>query len=377
MPDTLLLGEKIRQLRQAQKLTQAELAAKLSVCPQAVSNWERGLTPPDIDNLVRISDELGVTVDFLLKRSAEDCLLAIDGGGTKTEFVVFTARGYVLKRFSLSASNPNDIGFEACCELVASGMDTCLAAQPGITRVFCAIAGIGTGNNRANLLKKLSARYPGIAFESEPDAACSLSIDKSCGMALICGTGSVVFARRAEGAPIRVGGWGYLFDEAGSAYDIGRDAIRAALAELDGMGEKTRISALLAEKLGGGLWENLNRIYAGGKTLIASFAPLVFEAYASGDPAAHGIIDRNMRRLALLCNTAAAQHGAALRVIAGGGLFAHYREIMLKHLQKYTEAEFIFSDLPPIYGVCCRCCELFAIPEEEDFHENFKATYLA
>ena len=51
-------------------------------------------------------------------------------------------------------------------------------------------------------------------------------------MSVISGTGSVVFVRRDDGQ-VRLGGWGYLFDRAGSAYDMGRDAIRIALEEED------------------------------------------------------------------------------------------------------------------------------------------------
>lgn len=374
MTDNTMIGEKIRRLRQAKKLTQNDFAARLFVSPQAVSNWERGITPPDIENLIRISDELGVTVDYLVRRSETECMLAIDGGGTKTEFAVFTPDGRVLKSFTLPASNPNDIGIERSFEVLTEGIDKCLLGNSGITCVFGAIAGVSAGDNRARLLPKLQERYKKISIDIDSDAVCNLSADRSCDIALICGTGSVAFVN-VDGKPVRVGGWGYLFDEAGSAYDIGKDAVRASLAELDGMGEPTLITPLLEKRMLGGIWEKLSDFYAGGKTFIASLAPIVFEAYNKDDNAAKRIIDRTARHLAMLCNTAAAKYDLKKRVLACGGIFRNHPEVMLREISKYTDAEFVISELPPIFGAARFLCELFGIEESENFYDNFKKTY--
>ena len=374
MTDNTMIGEKIRRLRQTKKLTQNDFAARLFVSPQAVSNWERGITPPDIENLIRISDELGVTVDYLVRRSETECMLAIDGGGTKTEFAVFSADGRVLKSFTLTASNPNDIGIQRSFEVLSEGIDKCLLGNSGITCIFGAIAGISAGDNKARLLPKLCERYKKLSIDIDTDAVCNLSADKTCSIALICGTGSVAFVN-VNGKPVRVGGWGYLFDEAGSAYDIGKDAIRAALAELDGMGEHTEITPLLEKRMLGGVWEKLSDFYAGGKTFIASLAPLVFEAYAKGDPAARSIIDRTARHLATLCDTAASRFELQKRVLACGGIFKNHSDVMLRELGKYTDAEFVISELPPIFGAARYLCELFGIEEGDKFYENFKKTY--
>lgn len=66
MLDIARLGEKIRILREKQGLTQKEFALILHVSPQAVSNWERAVSPPDLENLMRISRLFSVSVDELL-----------------------------------------------------------------------------------------------------------------------------------------------------------------------------------------------------------------------------------------------------------------------------------------------------------------------
>lgn len=66
-----MLGEKIKALRAEKGLSQEELAARLAVVRQTVSKWEKGLSNPDSDMLVRIAEVLGVTVGELLSESAD------------------------------------------------------------------------------------------------------------------------------------------------------------------------------------------------------------------------------------------------------------------------------------------------------------------
>lgn len=60
------IGEVIKRCRQNRDLTQAELAEKLNVTPQAVSRWEMGVSYPDIAMIPKISSALFVTADELL-----------------------------------------------------------------------------------------------------------------------------------------------------------------------------------------------------------------------------------------------------------------------------------------------------------------------
>lgn len=60
------IGEKIRALRRAQKLTQEQLAEYLQLSAQAISKWETGLASPDIDMLPRLAVFFHTTPDELL-----------------------------------------------------------------------------------------------------------------------------------------------------------------------------------------------------------------------------------------------------------------------------------------------------------------------
>lgn len=58
---------KIKELREKAKLTQAELADVLGVKRVTVSQWERGENKPRIDTLIKMSQLFKVTTDYLLR----------------------------------------------------------------------------------------------------------------------------------------------------------------------------------------------------------------------------------------------------------------------------------------------------------------------
>ena len=61
-----MVGKNIKRLREAKGMTQEQLAEKLNVTRQAVSNWENEKTQPDIDTLHKISQELDCSIEELI-----------------------------------------------------------------------------------------------------------------------------------------------------------------------------------------------------------------------------------------------------------------------------------------------------------------------
>ncbi len=59
---------KIRELREEAELTQRELAQKLSTSQRNVSNWETGVSEPDLSTVVLLADIFGVSIDELFGR---------------------------------------------------------------------------------------------------------------------------------------------------------------------------------------------------------------------------------------------------------------------------------------------------------------------
>lgn len=68
MLEGISLDKRIKQLREANGMTQVDLANELFVSKQSVSNWENDNILPSIEVLIRIADRFGVTTDYLLGR---------------------------------------------------------------------------------------------------------------------------------------------------------------------------------------------------------------------------------------------------------------------------------------------------------------------
>ena len=59
------IGERISELRKAQKISQEQLASSLHVSRQAISKWENDQASPDTINLIRLAEVLDTEVEYL------------------------------------------------------------------------------------------------------------------------------------------------------------------------------------------------------------------------------------------------------------------------------------------------------------------------
>ena len=77
----MTLGEKISDLRKRKGISQEKLAELLDVSRQAVTKWESGKGNPDTENLIRLSEIFGVSIDELCGKEAEKPKAKIHPGG--------------------------------------------------------------------------------------------------------------------------------------------------------------------------------------------------------------------------------------------------------------------------------------------------------
>lgn len=68
----LVYAERIRTLRAAANLSQGELAEAMNLGRAAISNWETGRTRPDIANIPRLCNVLGITVAAFFSDTPEE-----------------------------------------------------------------------------------------------------------------------------------------------------------------------------------------------------------------------------------------------------------------------------------------------------------------
>ena len=66
-----MFSENLKAQRKAKGFSQEQLAARLNIVRQTVSKWEKGLSVPDAEQLVKLADVLGVQVHDLLGKEIE------------------------------------------------------------------------------------------------------------------------------------------------------------------------------------------------------------------------------------------------------------------------------------------------------------------
>ncbi len=149
------------------------------------------------------------------------------------------------------------------------------------------------------------------------------------GIVVISGTGCIALGRNGQGREHRCGGWGWQLDRAGSACDIGRDALALSLEMADGRRVDTGLRSAL--------WQVLaqpeitpQRIKAlvvepdFGPAGFARLAPTVNALAAAGDTDARAVLDRSARGLAeLVRGVAGALELASVEVCGLGGALGH------------------------------------------------------
>ena len=138
MFDPKVFAASLHAARKRAGLSQKELAQQLFLSTQAVSKWERGEALPGISHISRMVELLHISADELLGTAptGEPALIAIDGGGSKTEFVLLSPTGKLLRQLILPGSNPNTCSVEGCCHILRRGIDALLQEGCRVLAIF-------------------------------------------------------------------------------------------------------------------------------------------------------------------------------------------------------------------------------------------------
>ena len=140
--------------------------------------------------------------------------------------------------------------------------------------------------------------FLGAAVEVVPDyvIAHAGALNGASGVLVVAGTGSIAYGENAGGEHHRTGGYGYLIDDVGSGYGVGRSALAAVLRAADGTGEPTALTARVLETLRlATVSDIVPGVYGGpiDRSTIASLSRVVAQAaHDENDPVASHILMR-------------------------------------------------------------------------------------
>ncbi|MBD2435271.1 N-acetylglucosamine kinase [Nostoc sp. FACHB-110] len=241
-------------------------------------------------------------------------VLGIDGGGTKTVCVLMDDTGKVLGCGMGGASNYHSVGVEATIQSIHSAIykaaNEALKSIDAIAvKAIClGLAGVGRPFDVQiiqGIVKELqNSNWLPINWDLSPshiiichDALIALvgGIGDDVGIVVAAGTGSIVFGRNQQGQTHRVGGWGYILGDEGSAYKIAVAGMHTALKSYDGREKITSLVDGFKQHLSlKNIEELIEVVYqrGWGVTEIAALAKVVDIAAVSGDELANQIIDQ-------------------------------------------------------------------------------------
>jgi N-acetylmuramic acid 6-phosphate etherase len=285
-------------------------------------------------------------------------VLGIEGGGTRTTWARVARDGTVRARGEAGPGNSLLLDDASLFELfrgIAGAAGTDVAAIGG------AFAGCAQAAEQRRVERFLREAWPRVAtvrVMEDTRSILAASFGDGPGIVVIAGTGSNVAGQKSLATPIeKAGGWGHLFADRGSAYDVARRGMEAVFALWD---EERKIDALGREFLAAAKVDSLEELVPfllrdTSKTTVASYAPCVFMAAQHGDRTACGLLDEAAGELARRVAAVAKRLGVRpVRVALTGGLFENqveYRARFHKALKRVMPgAQVNLADVPGVLG---------------------------
>jgi len=223
-------------------------------------------------------------------------VLGIEGGGTKTEWVVLRREGTagtIVDRGRLPAGNLRRASDDVLRALFGS-------LPKDATHVGAYLAGCGTEADRLRLRGLVQQAWPeaAVSVGSDRDSSLATCFGDGDGIVVIAGTGSAVTGRKA-GRIEKAGGRGHLLGDKGGAYDLVLEGLCAALKSYD---LEQRVTPLAVKMLRALAINRLDALtswtQAADTAAIAGLVPLVFEASVEADAGALAVIDDGALALA-------------------------------------------------------------------------------
>ncbi len=270
----------------------------------------------------------------------QQLLLAVDGGGTKTQAVVADLEGHVLGRGLGLSSNLQSVSLEQFGQALTAAIEGALMPVLGpsarhegpswrgahVAAAVFGLAGVDGPADEARVSKwaRDMAISPSLLVVNDAELILGGGTPDGWGVALISGTGSICLGRSAEGRAARVGGWGPLIGDEGSGYALARAGLRLATQTADG---RAAAPSLLKEALRHFAVTDadtlMRKVHAPEVTPadVAGFAAPILDLATRGDAAAKALVEEAAQDLVTQVRTVARRLGLKQPPLAlGGGL---------------------------------------------------------
>lgn len=236
--------------------------------------------------------------------------LGVDGGGTKTQFVVIDRDGNLVASVEGPGSYHLEIGMDGLREVLRRGVSDALRkAAIDANQVAYAFFGLPAHGEDSGLQPEMDAMPAALLghrrYRCGNDMVCAWagSLAAEDGINIVAGTGSIGYGER-RGKSARAGGWGEIFGDEGSAYWIAVAGLNAFTRMSDGRLPKGALYGMFRDefRLEADLDLCARVLTHHSRDSIAAVAQLVTRAAHEGDATAIGIFDMAAHELAAIAD---------------------------------------------------------------------------
>src|SRR5437016_7123438 len=181
--------------------------------------------------------------------------LGVDGGQSGTTTVIGDETGRILGTGEAGPCNHAAAGegrakLERAIAVSLAAACTEAGLDPATVAFEAACFGMSGGPEDKQQILSALIRSRRHIFTDDAVIALAGATASGQGIITISGTGSIAFGRNAAGQSARAGGWGYIYGDEGSGFDIARQALRALVRAEEGWGPSSRLRDLLFEATG-------------------------------------------------------------------------------------------------------------------------------
>ena len=181
-------------------------------------------------------------------------LVAVDGGGSKTDVLVLDPDGTVLAHARGPGSCPQVIGVQPALDVIDGLVRSALAGRTDVARVGIYLSGLDLPVEIATFRAALQAvpwfTPDAAVVDNDTFALLRAGTASHEAVVVVCGTGINCVGRRSDGATARFPALGRISGDWGGGFELGEQAIWHAARALDGRGPATALADLVPAALG-------------------------------------------------------------------------------------------------------------------------------
>ena len=263
-----------------------------------------------------------------------DVVVAVDGGGSKTDVaVVRAAGGEVLARHRGAGCSQHDLGPEQAASVVDQCVRAALAAAgvtpARVTHAACYLTAIDLPDEQATmtgLLARTSWGARSLTVENDLFALLRAGTTAPQAAVVVCGTGINGLALRADGTVARIVALGRCSGDWGGGAELGAEALWCAARAADGRGEPTALVDAVLRWSGAASIDEVSTAVHRGRidpAMWSRHVPEIFALARAGDHVARGLVERQGREIGVLAASLLTRLGLQdddLPVVLGGGI---------------------------------------------------------